>query len=124
MQVPILKYGPYLVATFQASLTATDLKILEFNLLERVRKGHFEGVILDVSALDVIDAYATRILGKIAQLIKVGGSELIVAGIQPDVAYAMVQLGLSFDEAETTLDLEEGLEILNSRNKRRRSGVD
>lgn len=112
MQVPILKQGSHLIATVQSALTDRDLQQLQTELSEKVGRFRSRGVIVDVTALDVIDSYATRTLCNIAESTKLRGAELVVVGIQPDVAYAMVQLGLTLRGTPTALDLEEGLELL------------
>ena len=113
MAVPILKQGDYLIASIQAALTDADLLQLQDNLVNGVGKFRSRGVIVDVTALDVMDSFATRTLRTIAHTIKLRGAETVIVGIQPDVAFAMVQLGLTLDTVPTTLDLEEGLALLN-----------
>jgi rsbT antagonist protein RsbS len=115
MAVPILKQGDYLIASIQAALTDADLLELQDNLVNGVGKFRSRGVIVDVTALDVMDSFATRTLRTIAHTIKLRGAETIIVGIQPDVAFAMVRLGLTLDNVATTLDLEEGLALLNRR---------
>ena len=115
MAVPILKQGNYLIASIQAALTDADLLELQDNLVNGVGKFRSRGVIVDVTALDVMDSFATRTLRTIAHTIKLRGAETIIVGIQPDVAFAMVRLGLTLDNVATTLDLEEGLALLNRR---------
>ncbi|HLL38640.1 MAG TPA: STAS domain-containing protein, partial [Rubrobacteraceae bacterium] len=99
----------------QAALTDADLLELQDNLVNGVGKFRSRGVIVDVTALDVMDSFATRTLRTIAHTIKLRGAETIIVGIQPDVAFAMVRLGLTLDNVATTLDLEEGLALLNRR---------
>jgi len=117
MAVPILKQGDYLIASIQAALTDADLMELEDNLVSGVGKFRSRGVIVDVTALDVMDSFATRTLRNIAHTIRLRGAETVIVGIQPDVAFAMVQLGLTLDNVSTTLDLEEGLTLLNRRSR-------
>lgn len=70
------------------------------------------GIVIDVSVLDVIDSFATRTLRTIAETARLRGANTVIVGIQPDVAIAMVQLGMTLSSVATALDLEEGLEIL------------
>lgn len=112
MQVPILRQGPYLIASIQSALTDADLLQLRDDLAERVGRYRSRGVIIDVTALDVIDSFATRTLRAVAQMMRLRGAETIVAGIQPNVAFAMVQLGMTLEDIATVLDLDEGLELL------------
>ncbi|HTV25778.1 MAG TPA: STAS domain-containing protein [Polyangiaceae bacterium] len=113
MPIPILKQGDVLIASMQAALSDADLADLRDALAERVGRLRSRGVIIDVTALDVLDSFATRTLRGIAYTAKLRGASTIVVGIQPDVAFAMVQLGLSLDGILTALDLEEGLEAIN-----------
>jgi rsbT antagonist protein RsbS len=113
MAVPILKQGNYLIASIQAALTDAELLQLQDNLVNGVGKFRSRGVIVDVTALDVMDSFATRTLRTIAHTIKLRGAETVIVGIQPDVAFTMVRLGLTLDNVATTLDLEEGLALLN-----------
>ena len=115
MAVPVLKQGDYLIASIQAAQTDADLLQLQDNLVNGVGKFRSRGVIVDVTALDVMDSFATRTLRTIAHTIKLRGAETVIVGIQPEVAFAMVRLGLTLDDVATTLDLEEGLALLNRR---------
>lgn len=117
MRVPILKQGDYLIASVQSSLSDDELLKLRDDLVEKVSQVRARGVIIDVTVLDVMDSFATRILRDIAQMIKLKGAPTVVAGIQPDVALAMVQLGLSLGHLETALDLEEGIALLDEFNQ-------
>jgi rsbT antagonist protein RsbS len=113
MQVPILKQGPYLIATIQSALSDADLLQLRDGIVLQVGKLRSRGVIIDVTALDVMDSFATRTLRDIAQMIRLRGAETVIVGIQPEVAFSLVQLGLSLAGVATALDLEEGLSFLN-----------
>src|SRR5438552_9902070 len=118
MHVPILKQGGYLIASIQSVLSDADLLQLRDDLANRA--GHFRsrGVIIDVTVLDVVDSFATRTLRGIAHMLKLRGAETVIVGIQPDVAFAMVQLGLTLEGVGTVLDLEEGLAYLDMKTKR------
>lgn len=118
MQVPILKQGDYLIASVQSVLSDSDLVQLRDNLGERVGSYRSRGVIIDVTVLDVIDSFATRTLRAIAHMLKLRGADTVIVGIQPDVAFAMVQLGLTLEGVGTALDLEEGLAYLAMKTKR------
>ena len=123
MPVPVLKQGEVLIASIQAALSDADLVQLRDELAEKVGRLRARGVIVDVTALDVMDSFATRTLRGIAQTTKLRGAETVIAGIQPEVASAMVQLGLGLDGIHTALDLEDGFAILaSSLAGRRRAG--
>ena len=117
MQVPILKQGAYLIATVQSALTDEDLRHLRDTLVLQVSKVRARGVIVDVTALDVIDSFATRTLRDVAYMIRLRGAETVIVGIQPEVAFSMVKLGLTLEGVATSLDLEEGLAYLDRKGK-------
>lgn len=114
MPVPILKQGRLLIATVQAELSDKDWLAFQAELCELVGKHRAIGVILDVTVLDVIDSFATRTLRNLTEIIKLRGAKSIVVGIQPDVAFAMVQLGLTLHGVKTAIDLEEALAYFSS----------
>ena len=113
MEVPILKQGDYLIASIQAALSDADLLRLRDDLAQRVGKYRSKGVIIDVTVLDVMDSFAVRTLRSVGQILKMRGAETVIVGIQPEVAFAMVQLGLSLTDVWTALDLEEAIAFLN-----------
>ena len=118
MSVPILKQGDVLIASIQAALSDRELAQLHEAFAEQVGRFRSRGVIIDVTALDVLDSFATRTLRSIAYTAKLRGANAVVVGIQPDVAFAMVQLGLSLEGVATALDLEEGLAYIRDAAKR------
>jgi rsbT antagonist protein RsbS len=117
VEVPILKQGDVLIATFQAALSDADLENLRRGLVQQVVKFRSRGVIVDVTAMDVMDSFASRMLREIAHMIRLRGAETVIVGIQPEVAFAMVQLGLTLEGVATALDLEEGLAYLTHKFK-------
>ena len=119
MAVPILKEGDVLIASIQSALTDVDLVVLRDALVEQVSNYRTRGVIVDVTALDVVDSFASRTLRDLAHMIRLRGAQTVIVGIQPDVAFAMVQLGLTLENIPTALDLEEGLEFLGNARQRR-----
>lgn len=114
MPVPILKQGAILIASVQAALTDSDAERLRYDLMDRVSQFRAQGIIVDVTAIDVMDSFAARSLRTIAHMTRLRGADTVIVGLQPEVAFAMVQLGLTFDDMNTALDLEEGLALLNS----------
>ena len=115
MRVPILKQGNYLIATIQASLSDSDALQLRDDLVDQVGQFRSKGIIVDVTALDVMDSFAARSLRTLAHMTSLRGAHTVIVGIQPEVAFAMVQLGITFENIQTSLDLEEGLAFLNHR---------
>lgn len=118
MRVPVLKQGEYLIASIQSALSDQDLMQLRDDLAEQAGRFRSRGVIVDVTALDVMDSFACRTLRCIAYILRLRGARTAIVGIQPEVAFAMVQLGLALGEVQTALDLEEGLVLLSQRNRR------
>jgi rsbT antagonist protein RsbS len=118
MQVPILKQRDYLIASIQSVLSDADMLQLRDNLAARVGEFRSRGIIIDVTVLDVIDSFATRTLRAIAHMLKLRGADTVIVGIQPDVAFAMVQLGLTLEGVGTALDLEEGLAYLDTKTRK------
>ena len=112
MEVPILKQGQFLIATIQAALSDADLMQLRTGLVRQVVRLRSLGVIVDVTAMDVVDSFASRTLLEISRMIRLRGADTVIVGIQPEVAFAMVQLGLTLEDIPTALDLEEGLAYL------------
>ena len=113
MPVPILKQSHYLIATIQSALTDADLLALRDKLVGKVGTLRSKGVIVDVTALDVLDSFASRTVRDLAYMIRLRGAETVIVGIQPEVAFAMVQLGITLEDVPTALDLEEGLAYLD-----------
>ncbi len=115
MEVPILKQGANLIATVQSALSDADLLQLRDSLVERVGRFRASGVVVDVTSLDVADSFATRVLHDIAYMVRLRGAEMVIVGIQPMVAFAMAQFGLTLRGVASRLDLEDGLAYLNAR---------
>ncbi|HZQ31802.1 MAG TPA: STAS domain-containing protein [Mycobacterium sp.] len=121
MAVPILKQGTILIASVQAALSDSDTEQLRQDLMEQVSRFRAHGIIVDVTAIDVMDSFAARSLQTIAHMTRLRGADTVIVGLQPEVAFAMVQLGLVFDDMHTALDLEEGLALLNRQLEPRKS---
>lgn len=124
MRSPILKQNNVLIASVQGELTDAELVQLRDDLVEGVRRHRSTGVIIDVTLLDVMDSYAARTLRGITQVTRLLGATSVVAGIQPEVAFAMAQLGLRLTGTTTALDLEEALALLADRERAGRSRHD
>ena len=123
MAVPILKQSHFLIATIQSALNDSDLLQLRDALVDKVGKLRSKGVIVDVTAMDVVDSFATRTIRDLAYMIRLRGAETVIVGMQPDVAFAMVQLGITLEDVATALDLEEGLEYLHQKLRQTHGAV-
>ena len=112
--VSILRQGPNLIASIHTALDDSQMLRFQHDLVERIGRDRARGIIIDVGALDVLDSFGSRTLRNIAEMARLRGAVTVIVGIQPDVAFAMVSLGMSTGTIETALDLEEGLEYLSS----------
>ncbi|HWG91189.1 MAG TPA: STAS domain-containing protein [Candidatus Thermoplasmatota archaeon] len=126
MAVPILRQGDVLIASIQSAPTDEDLRLLQETLVERIGRYRTRGVVIDVTLMDVMDSYACRTLRSVGQMARLRGAETVLVGIQPDVAFSMVQLGLRMEGVHTALDLDAGLSLLRARlaSRQRPSGGD
>ena len=114
MTVAILRQGDYLIASIQADLSDSELLAFRDDLADRVGLHRVRGVIVDVTALDVIDSFVARSLRSLAVTARLRGAETVIVGIQPDVAIAMSHFDLNLAPLRTALDLDEALATLDS----------
>jgi rsbT antagonist protein RsbS len=112
----ILRQGGYLIASIHTALDDTQLVRFQGDLVEQIGRVRARGVVIDVAALDVLDSFASRTLRDLAEMARLRGARTVVVGIQPDVAFVMVQLGMDTGPVVTALDLEEGLAHLAGRS--------
>ena len=113
MSVAILHQGEYLIASIQSDLSDREVMALRDDLARRVGDLRARGLIVDVSALDVIDSFVARALRSIADTALMRGAETVIVGIQPDVAIAMVHFRLNLEPLRAALDLDEAVGILD-----------
>jgi rsbT antagonist protein RsbS len=118
VSVAILRQGNYLIASVQADLSDREILDLRDELAERVGRMRAKGVIVDVTALDVIDSFVARSLRSLAVTARLRGAETVIVGIQPDVAIAMVHFNLNLEPLRTALDLDEALALLDAATTR------
>ena len=111
--VSILRQGSYLVASVHTALDDTEMIRFRNDLVDQIGRYRSTGVIIDVAALDVLDSFGFTTLRSIAEMARLRGATTVIVGIQPDVAFAMVRLGMSTGSVATALDLEEGLAYLD-----------
>jgi rsbT antagonist protein RsbS len=105
----ILSQGSHLIVSIHTALDDEQLTRLQMDLMDQVGRQRSRGIIIDVGAIDVLDSFAARTLGDLARMAKLRGAETVVVGIAPEVAMAMVQMGIHMPLVHTALDLEEGL---------------
>lgn len=118
MSPPVLQLADTLIVTIGAALTDAELESVGTELAHQVGSKRIRALIIDVSALDVMDSFASRTLLRIAKVAQLRGARALIVGIQPDVAFAMVQLGLTLEGIDAALDLDEAMQILSTPGKR------
>ncbi|HXH99404.1 MAG TPA: STAS domain-containing protein [Sphingobacteriaceae bacterium] len=112
-KIPILKMGPFLLVTIQVDLYDRLALSLEADLVQMVNKTSAKGVLIDISAVSIVDSFMGRIFGNIAAMCKILDAETVVVGMQPAVAITLIELGLPLTGVHTALDVEKGMKLLN-----------
>ena len=112
--VSILGVGPYLIASVHAALDDGQLTRFQHDLVEQIGRSRSHGVVIDLAAIDVLDSFAAHTLRHLARMASLRGASTVIVGINPDVAFAMVRLGMQPNIARTALDLDDGLAVLNT----------
>ena len=113
-RIPVLKMGEYLLVTVQVDMHDRLALALQDDLMEQIRKHRARGVLLDISALDVVDSFIGRAIGNIAGMARVMGASTVVTGMRPAVAITLVELGLTWKGVRTALTVERGMELLRT----------
>ena len=112
--VSILRQGAQLIASIHTALDDSQMLRFQQDLIDQIGEHRARGVIIDVAALDVLDSFGSRTLRNIAEMARLRGAVTVIVGIQPDVAFTMVELGMDTGSVATALDLEEGLAYLGA----------
>lgn len=113
-KIPILKMGPFLLVTIQVDLYDRLALNLESDLIQMVNKISAKGVLIDISAVNIVDSFMGRILGNIANMSRILDAQTVVVGMQPAVAITLVELGLPLHGVRTALNVEKGMALLQS----------
>ena len=121
-RIPILKMGDCLLVTIQVDMHDRLAMALQDDLTARLVSARAKGVLLDISALEMVDSFIGRVLGDIAAMSRVLDAETVVVGMRPAVAITLVELGLSLPGVRTALDIERGMALLRSRIDARGNG--
>jgi rsbT antagonist protein RsbS len=111
-RIPILRMGNLLLVTIQIDLYDRLATNLESDLVQMVNKTEAKGVLIDISALSIVDSFMGRILGNIGSMSKIMDAETVVVGMQPAVAITLIELGLELKGVHTALNVEKGMELL------------
>jgi len=114
-KIPILKMGRFLLVTIQVDLYDQLALNLEADLVQMVSKSNARGVLIDISALSIVDSFMGRIVGNIANMSKILDAETVVVGMQPAVAITLIELGLELKGVHTALNVERGMKLLESK---------
>lgn len=114
-RIPILRMGKFLLVTIQIDLYDRLATNLETDLVQMVNKTGATGVLIDISALSIVDSFMGRILGNIGSMSKIMDAETVVVGMQPAVAITLIELGLELKGVHTALNVEKGMELLKEK---------
>ena len=114
-RIPILKMGEYLLVTIQVDMHDRLAMSLQDDLTSRIVSARAKGVLIDISALEMVDSFIGRMLADIAAMSRVLDAETVVVGMRPAVAITLVELGLSLAGVRTALNVERGMELLRRR---------
>jgi rsbT antagonist protein RsbS len=114
-KIPILRMGPFLLVTIQVDLYDRLALNLEADLVHMVSKTQAKGVLIDISAVSIVDSFMGRIIGNIGSMSRILDAETVVVGMQPAVAITLVELGLPLKGVHTALNVERGMDLLRSK---------
>lgn len=113
-QIPLLQMGEYLLVTIQLDMHDQLAMTLQNDLTNKITQTKARGVLIDISALDIVDSFIGRILGNIAKMSQLLGAQTVVVGMQPAVAITLVELGLSLKGVRTAINVEKGMFLLQA----------
>lgn len=114
-RIPILQMGQFLLVTIQVDMHDQLALTLQDDLSERISSTGARGVLIDISALDMVDSFIGRMIGTISGLSRIMDAETVVVGLQPAVAITLVELGLTLPGVSTALNVERGMKLLRER---------
>ena len=114
-RIPILQMGPYLLVTIQVDMHDQLAMTLQDDLAEKISKTSARGVLIDISALDMVDSFIGRMIGTISGLSRIMDAETVLVGMQPAVAITLVELGMKLPGVSTALNVERGMRLLQAR---------
>ena len=113
-RIPILRMGEFLLVTIQVDMHDRLATVLNDDLAERIFETRARGVLIDISALDMVDSFIARMFGTIAQMARVLGAETALVGMQPSVAITLVEMGVAMTGVRTALNMEKGMALLRA----------
>jgi len=112
MKVPILKLKDILLTSIQIDLTDEDAIEFQNDVMQQVSRTEAKGIVIDITALDVVDSYMSRVLNDTANMVRLLGCEVVITGMQPSVALTLIEMGRELINVETSLNLDQGMEKL------------
>ena len=121
-RIPILKMGDLLLVTIQVDMHDRLAMTLQDDLTERIVRDRANGVLIDISALDIVDYIIGRMISNIAAMERVLDARTVLVGMQPAVAITLVELGLTLDGVKTALNVEQGIRMLENEGAERYRG--
>jgi rsbT antagonist protein RsbS len=121
-RIPILRMGPYLLVSIQVDMHDRLALALQEDLMEKIGSTGARGVLIDISALDIVDSFIGRMIGNTAAMARVLDAETVVTGMRPAVAITLVELGLSLKGVRTALDVQRGMALLQASSLQSRNG--
>jgi rsbT antagonist protein RsbS len=121
-RIPILQMGEFLLVTIQVDMQDQTALALQDDLAERISRTYAKGVLIDISALEIVDSFVGRMLAGISGIARILDASTVVVGMQPAVAITLVELGLSLEGVRTALNVERGMDLLRAARKGRIHG--
>jgi rsbT antagonist protein RsbS len=122
MKIPILRLKEILLTSIQVDLTDQDALDFQRDVLRRVKDAEALGVIIDITALDVVDSFLARVLNDTANMARLLGTHVVICGMQPPVALTLVEMGRELIGVESVLNLDQGMEKIENLNRNRTNG--
>ncbi|MEM5787833.1 MAG: STAS domain-containing protein [Syntrophobacteraceae bacterium] len=114
MKIPILKLGSILLTSISEEMTDEDALDFQNDVLERVNKTEASGVVIDITALEVVDSFLARVINDTAKMVRLLGAEVVLCGMRPSVALTLVEMGRELIGVKASLDLEQGVAELHA----------
>ena len=120
-RIPILRMGELLLVTIQVDMHDRLAIVLKDDLANRISATRARGVLIDISALDMVDSFIARMLGSIAQMARMMDTETALVGMQPSVAITLVEMGVALTGVRTALNVEKGMKLLRAAREKERT---
>ena len=122
MKIPILRLKNILLTSIQVDLTDQDALDFQSDVLARVSETEAKGLLIDITALDVVDSFMARVLNETAKMVQVLGAQVVICGMQPDVALTLVEMGREIIGVRTALNLDQGMDSIQLLLEEREKG--